>query len=103
MEIRGTDIKETVEASGATAGVDQKEERLERSRTRKKQRKLPLEPVTIYVREKKVPTKFDEYQLYSCTRSYYIRFNALEVVVSSGSLSCMDIDTARRVINAIMK
>lgn len=64
-------------------------------------RKKESEPLRRSSREKKMPSRYDEYQLYSCTRPIDHRFHALESIM--GTLSTMDIDMARRVITEIMK
>ena len=94
--------------------VDSKEKRVEKHRetkenldkkTKKIQRKLPEAPSRRSERTKKPPDKYSDFHMYNVVqnRPYDSRFQALEAMMASGVLSSMDIDTARKVINAIMK
>ena len=79
------------------------DETVEKSRKRKP-RKLPVEPLRRSERTRKMPEKYDQYVMYGMeNRPYDARIQALQAVMSSGVLNKMDIELARKVINAIMK
>jgi hypothetical protein len=51
-----------------------------------------------------MPSRYGEYQLYGMvnTTPYDARFRALENLITSGALHHMDVDSARRIVTALM-
>ena len=70
----------------------------------RKRRQLPLQPVRKSERHRKLPTKYDDFHMFSLVnRPFDNRFHALEVLMSSGILKSMECEIARKIVNAIMK
>ena len=72
--------------------------------SQKKTRKLPLQPVRKSERQRKQPTKYEDFRMFSIfNRPFDNRLHALKVFMSSGILQNMEGEIARKIIQTIMK
>ncbi|XP_053372981.1 uncharacterized protein LOC123532109 [Mercenaria mercenaria] len=106
-----TTITEDESLSVEDTVVKKKEDEVKNQRTeevkvkKRKPRQLPQQPLRRSDRPRRLPEKLKEYQMHSVinNRPYDHRLQALETVIASGVLSNVDMDTAKKVVDAILK
>jgi hypothetical protein len=72
---------------------------------KKRKRQLPQQPTRKSERTKRIPDRYKDYHMHSIinSRPYDHRLQALESMIASGVLKNIEIDTARKIFDAIMK